>query len=45
MLKVKKKVTNLWQDQIKLETALYQVFLSLNINIGIIWDKGFEISQ
>ena len=36
MFTVNKKVFNLWLDLLKPETVLYQAFLSLNVNIGII---------
>ena len=36
MFTVNKKVSSLWQNQFKFDTALYQAFLSLNVNIGIV---------
>ena len=36
MFTVNKKVSKLWQGLLKFDTALYQAFLSLIVNIGII---------
>ena len=36
MFTVNKKVSNMWQDLFKFDAALYQAFLSLSVNIGII---------
>ena len=38
MFTVNEKVSNLWQDLFKSDTALYQAFLSLNVDIEITKD-------